>query len=209
MLLHYAPPPVIIGISGAAGAGKSFLAQHLAQTYGFRRFAFADPLKDMLRVILADFGFAPQQMTRWIEGDWKEDPCPALYGQSCRHALQTLGTEWGREMVHKNLWTGLLMARIAECPLVVVDDVRMDNEAEALLRYSADARIYRVIPQGDPVRHPGSHASERGIDRSLITADIVHNFTPASLAGEVSAKIATPLALREIPVGSTLALRGS
>jgi hypothetical protein len=40
----------------------------------------------------------------------------------------TLGTEWGRDLVHADIWTRLWAAR-AECfPLVVADDVRFPNE---------------------------------------------------------------------------------
>ncbi len=195
--------PVIIGIAGAAGAGKSFLAKSLCHKYGFRRFAFADPLKDMLRVLLMDFGYTLEQTVRWIEGDWKEDECPALHGQTCRRALQTLGTEWGRQLVHPRLWTNLLVGRLDGVPYVVVDDVRMDNEAEALLQYSPASYIYRVVTTKAPARHPGEHASELGITPSLITADIVHDFTPDRLMREVEKKIATPLNLREHPGGPT------
>ncbi len=193
----------IIGIAGAAGAGKSFLAQMLCHKFGFTRFAFADPLKDMLRVLLMDYGYTREQTVRWIEGDWKEVACPALHGQTCRYALQTLGTEWGRNLVHNRLWTNLLVARIEGTPLVVVDDVRMDNEAEALLQYEPGAVIYRVVPTFAPSRHPGEHASELGINRALITADIVHDFTAKSMEEQVMSKIAAPLNLREIPYRGT------
>ena len=45
-----------------------------------------------------------------------------------------LGTAWGRESVHENLWVDLLMAQIerSESHLVVIDDVRFPNESTAI-----------------------------------------------------------------------------
>ncbi len=38
----------LIGLVGRAGAGKTTVAKHLCERYGFVRVAFGDPLKVML-----------------------------------------------------------------------------------------------------------------------------------------------------------------
>lgn len=197
--------PIIIGLSGAGGSGKSTLANLLVVRYGAVRMAFADPLKDMLRVILETFGYTPDQCTRWIDGDLKEQPCAALDGKTSRQAQQYLGTEYGRDLISQRLWTNLLLARLdaldADKTLVVVDDVRMDNEADLLLSYGwSAAGIYRLAPMSEARRHPPKHRSEEGISKHLITADIVHDFTAASLEAELQAKIVKPFKLQ--PVGA-------
>jgi hypothetical protein len=197
--------PVIIGLGGEAGSGKSTLANILVTRYGFTRMAFADPLKDMLRVILIEFGYQPDHAMRWIDGEFKEVPCPALDGKSCREALQKLGTEWGRDQISQKLWINLLMARLdgldASVTHVVVDDVRMDNEADALLAYSwSPCGIYRMVPKGDPRRHPPRHRSEVGVSSHLISGDIVHDYTMQALEAELQAKIVTPFHLK--PTGA-------
>lgn len=192
--------PLIIGLGGAGGSGKSTLANILVTRFGFVRMAFADPLKDMLKVILVAYGFTPDQCDRWIDGDLKEEPCPALDGKTCRFALQKLGTEWGRDEISQRMWINVLLARIDNLDpsktRLVVDDVRMDNEAEALLSYGwSVAGIYRMLPLGEARRHPPRHRSEEGVSSHLIAGDIVHDFTLQSLEAELQAKIIKPFGL--------------
>lgn len=115
---------MIIGLTGRAGSGKSTVAAHLADR-GYKRIRFADPLKDMMRALGLD--------ERHIEGDLKEVPCPLLAGKTPRHAMQTIGTEWGRGLIHPDLWVNAWAARAANDNLVVAEDVRFPNE-EATIR---------------------------------------------------------------------------
>lgn len=186
--------PTIIGLTGAAGTGKSTISHELVRRYGFTRLAFADPVKGMLQVFLASYGMPAHLIQRHIDGDLKEEPCAALDGQSCRRALQTLGTEWGREKMHTDLWTHHLGARLASLPpeqfaRVVIDDVRMNNEAEYLLNnFGLGVEILKVMPfGGGQRRHPPKHASELGISSELITGYVSHDFTMESLTKSLDA----------------------
>jgi len=144
--------PSLLGISGRIGSGKSEAAKTLIDG-GWVNIKMAGPLKDMLRAIgLTD---------RHIEGDLKEVPCDILGGQTPRHAMKTLGKEWGRECIHPDLWTILARARIvtalaAGCN-VVVDDVRFENEA-ALIR-----DLGGLVLGIDRGGQSGGHVSEGGI----------------------------------------------
>jgi dephospho-CoA kinase len=40
----------IVAILGVAGSGKTLVARHLVEAYGFQRTRFAGPLKNMLKV---------------------------------------------------------------------------------------------------------------------------------------------------------------
>lgn len=115
---------IIIGLSGLAGSGKSFAANHLIKNHGFTLVKFASPLKNMLRAI----GMTESE----IEGEDKERPAEWLCGKSPRHAMQTLGTEWGRDCIGENFWVDLWKRRVQEFDRVVCDDVRFANEAAAL-----------------------------------------------------------------------------
>lgn len=147
---------MIIALCGAAGAGKTTVAQHLVATRGFTRLRFADPIKDMLRAM----GLHDAE----LDGGLKETPTPLLCGHTPRHAMQTLGTEWGRDCVGAGLWVAVMAARLERLalelapalPQVVVDDVRFPNEL-ALLR-DRGALVVRVDRPDAP--GAGSHASE-------------------------------------------------
>lgn len=117
----------IIGFCGPMGAGKTTAADYLLGQ-GFFRVKMAAPLKNMLKAI----GLTDQH----IEGNLKEEPCDLLCGKTPRFAMQTLGTEWGRDMIGESIWTNLWAIqtkRLIDAGVnVVVDDVRFPNELLAL-----------------------------------------------------------------------------
>ena len=121
--------PLVIGLSGFAGSGKSTVASILEEKHGFVRIRFAGPLKDMLRQIgLTDYE---------LEGDGKEVPNAILQGKTPRYAMQTLGTEWGRDLVGPLFWSKVweqsVIASLREGARgIVVDDLRFPNELETL-----------------------------------------------------------------------------
>jgi hypothetical protein len=79
-------PPIIIGLAGRAGVGKDTVAEQLRDA-GFIRFAFAEPLRQMLVAHLDLHGFNPY----WInDRGFKETTLP-VFGRSVRQHLQTMG----------------------------------------------------------------------------------------------------------------------
>lgn len=117
----------IIAFTGLAGAGKSTAAFHLIQTHGWARVRFAGPLKAMM----AALGLSAAE----IEGERKELPCALLGGRTPRYAMQTIGTEWGRDIINEDLWIHAWRAALDRVPAgvpVVVDDCRFPNEAAAV-----------------------------------------------------------------------------
>lgn len=162
---------MIIGITGHLGSGKTEVAGILIE-HGFVRQRFAQPLKDMLRAV----GIGAD----YLDGALKEEPCPLLGGASARHAMQTLGTEWGRNLIHPDLWILIWRARVKECSLVVVDDVRFPNEAEAIL--SLGGAIWRVSRPGCD---GNGHISESYVDRLSVSQEILNNGTTDWLRRQV------------------------
>ena len=143
---------MIIGLTGLAGSGKSTAARYLVEKHGFTLVKFAGPLKSMMRALgLGD---------REIEGDLKEAPLAVLNYKTPRYAMQTIGTEWGRELIGENLWVNVAMAG-AEIVLrdggrVVIDDCRFSNEADAVRH--AGGSIVRLVRSGSGIA--GGHSSE-------------------------------------------------
>ena len=94
---RYAPSekmPLVIGIAGPARCGKDTAADFIIEEHPqYVKASFADPLKDMLRVGL---GLNAAQ----LYGNDKEG-VDHRYECSPRHIMQTLGTEWGRQLIHQ------------------------------------------------------------------------------------------------------------
>lgn len=119
----------IIVLCGPQRVGKSTAANALVRRYGFVRVSFADPLYDMLATLLC---ISLQELKQLP----KHEPLDLLEGKTLRHALQTLGTEWGRNNISEELWNNIALRRIkflqSKNVPVVVDDCRFYNEYESL-----------------------------------------------------------------------------
>jgi hypothetical protein len=157
----------LIGLCGVAGSGKTTVANILVEKYGFQRVAFADPLKDMLKAV----GFTHEQ----LYGSEKEVVVPDL-GVTPRHAMQTLGTEWGRQHIGTDFWVKLWMRKVQALRIkgidVVCDDIRFRNEAAAV-RSMGGGVIAVFRPTSTLKGYPEAlHSSETGM---LIPDRIVHN----------------------------------
>lgn len=165
-------PPMRIGFCGITGAGKSEAARHLIERHNFQRGKFAGALKAMLRALLAYRGVDSAMIERMVEGDFKESPTAALNGRSPRQAMETLGTEWGRQLVHRDIWINTEMDAKASIPCVVFDDVRYENEAEAIR--NAGGALIRIIRPGQESKATAGHTSAeyRGHVDYLIVNDV-------------------------------------
>lgn len=119
--------PLLIGLAGRAQVGKDTVGARLCDTHGLRRLAFADPIKDMAAAMLG-------VERHVLEAYPKEMELPDL-GVSPRMLYQTLGTDWGREMIGRDVWLKLarrqwsLACRDKGFAGTVITDVRMSNEA--------------------------------------------------------------------------------
>jgi dephospho-CoA kinase len=88
--------PRLIGLVGVRRSGKDTAAQIL-DNIGYRNIKFAEPLKAMLRTYLEYAGVNANHIERIIDGDLKEASREVFGHRSARYAMQTLGTEWGRQ----------------------------------------------------------------------------------------------------------------
>ena len=143
----------LIGLIGRARSGKDTVAGYLCRRHRFTQDAFADPMKEMLEVAFGDL---------FRDGD-REAPLPWL-GKSPRQLMQTLGTEWGRNQVHQDLWTLLMEQKILREKAIeeagfkvsmVISDVRFHNEADMILRHGGE--LWHIQRDGASV---AEHISE-------------------------------------------------
>jgi hypothetical protein len=169
MVHPHLPPLVLIGLAGSAGAGKSTAARHLREDHEFERLRFAGPLKAMIRALLEAQGVGLATAIRMTDGDLKEVPTKYLGGRTPRYAMQTLGTEWGRDLIAADFWLSAAREMIAKERLeslarhdsearIVFDDVRFANEAEFIR--ALGGRVIRITRADAQPSVGAAHASE-------------------------------------------------
>lgn len=159
----------LIGLMGKARVGKDTVAKHLHKRHLSNLRAFADPLKAMLE---AAFGNQFRTGDRELPIDW--------LGKSPRQLMQTLGTEWGRQAVHPELWVLLAERQWATHTAsrfnrengvnLVFTDVRFHNEADMILRHGGE--LWQILrPEASAVN---GHVSEQADWRNY-APHLIHN----------------------------------
>jgi hypothetical protein len=173
--------PLIVGISGLAGSGKDTAASFLVRNHSFVRIGVADVMKRFCKEVL---DFDDKQL--WGSslhrnaGDGRYTR-PDGVSLSARHALQLLGTEWGREC-YPDVWIeyalrvgqtlldnpgmaytpedGLHMGRDPRKPYrgVVFSDIRFKNEMAAVRE--AGGFLARLRRGSGLPGSAGKHATE-------------------------------------------------
>jgi hypothetical protein len=164
--------PLLIGITGAAGAGKDTLADHISKVFGHVKYSLASPIKQLLN---ERFGWTDEM---WADREWKESDNPECGRRadweeynyfSPRTWAQWLGTEVGREIGGQDVWVNLMLHewRMSSSGLVV-PDVRFDSEAANIL--NRGGVVVKVVRSAaEPVN---AHVSEKGVQSKLISATI-------------------------------------
>lgn len=151
---------MIVGIAGKAGAGKDTIGDYLIKHRGFVKVSFAFALKKAVAAILNC------SVEKMDDRDWREKIIPEL-GVSPRYMMQTLGTEWGRQMVNENIWVHLAMERAklheSDNLNVVITDVRFPNEVQAI--QEAGGIVIWVSRPNQPDIATADHASESAISQ--------------------------------------------
>lgn len=153
----------LVGIAGRARCGKDTAAQHFVNA-GWVRYAFADPIRAGLKAMLG--------LSDEFFGDELKEKEIGWLGCSPRYLMQTLGTEWGRELVGANVWC-LYAQRVMEdvrvlgCCGMVVSDVRFETEAR-WIRDNGGVVIHLYRHDTPPV---AGHVSEAGI--AVLDGDVV------------------------------------
>lgn len=168
--------PALIGITGAARAGKDTLGSGLALHAGFVRLSFAQPIRAFVADLL---GLTVPELE-----PIKEVSQSVLGGKTPRFAMQTLGTEWGRCMMDSDLWVRAAITKAAywrdQGRPVAITDVRFPNEAEAIRDAGGD--VIKITRPGYGLSGQASvHVSEQGIPKSLVSVELVNNADRDSL----------------------------
>lgn len=184
--------PLLIGVYGRARSGKDTAADYLAKRLTLYKYAFAEPLKTMLKSVFGD---------HFHEGD-RSGICPET-GVSYRVMMQTLGTEWGR-VLNENVWVNLVGKKwdwvqrgcpfdtpVGEVSNVWLGDVPISSQGMVLsdVRFNSEAEWIRdhgglvVYIHRDAEKQVGvlGHASELGICPTLVDYTVDNNGTLSQL----------------------------
>ena len=169
----------LIGLTGLAQSGKSTVAHYLKST-GFHEDSFAAPIRrciaDILCITLEE-----------LEVN-KETLFPG-FGATPRRMMQTLGTEWGRNIIQNNLWLRALERRIKYSTTqqpTVLSDIRFENEADFIRDLGGEIwHIHR------PSIVRSDHISEAGIQRKTGDALLMNENDVADLINQVACLLET------------------
>ena len=128
--------PVIIGLAGGKGSGKTTLAKHIITTdflyKSWKILSFAQPIKDALSSMLriGIHYFTNEQLKeKSLKDKTGIDITP-------RQLMQLFGTEFGRHLVHKDIWIKLMESEIRKYynkgVSIIIDDIRFQNEVDLI-----------------------------------------------------------------------------
>lgn len=148
---------MLLGFTGLKRCGKDTATAYVLSKFKkSSQLMLADPMKRGLMVM---FGFTWEQ----VNGiNYDREQIEPDYGVSIRHMLQTLGTEWGRNMLNENVWLNRQAALMAEDPhtIYVMSDVRFENEANFCRKHGT---LIHIIADKDHLGDEDSHESEAGL----------------------------------------------
>lgn len=176
-------PNKIIAICGPSSSGKSTLAKLIQKNDGGVVTSFSHPIKVIIFDLICFQGCNPDIATRMIFGDLKEITTEYLCGRTPRYAMQTLGTEWGRNLLHADIWVNVWkrnLGFIVDRHDVIVDDLRFLSEERAIRTFENNV-IVRIARKGD--KTAGDHSSEKEYTRICTDVMITNDSTPEDMYG--------------------------
>lgn len=148
---------MIIGLAGKVGAGKTTIAKMMEERDGFVIRTYAYPLKKSLSALTG------LSMNYFTDIKLKEIPLDVI-GKSPRQLMQLMGTEFVRDLVHKDFWTHRMAQTLNNMDStvdVVIDDCRFENET-ALVRSMGGTVVHLLRDYGQVTTHM-SHVSENSL----------------------------------------------
>lgn len=141
----------IIGLAGYKGSGKSTASKYLVDKYGYKELAFAEPLKEICRIL---FSFNDEQ----LYGS-KKEKIDDFWLQSPRKIFQFIGTELFRDRIGEILpfiedrfWISVLKRKIlsiveesgTDDVKLVISDIRFLNEYLFISHILADKDFLKI-----------------------------------------------------------------
>jgi hypothetical protein len=166
------------------GSGKTTVARHLSDYWGYAIVPLAEPMRDMVTAFLRSFNVLPKDIAYLLQ-DGKEAPILRVPGApTARKLMQYLGTEWGRNCVHDQVWIAAWEATAQNYKYVVTDDCRFLNEYKTI-KSIPGAQVWRITRQSAKVT--SSHTSEGELDDVAVDHELTNDGTVAELHAKIDA----------------------
>jgi hypothetical protein len=166
----------VIGVHGPLNGGKDTVASLLMELRPgtFTTYAFARPLKQAGKIL---FGFTDEQ----LEDRILKEAVDPFWGFTPRKAMQLLGTEFGRDMLRKDIWIKRAEREVemnkARGLKTIITDVRFENEAEWIRSLGEKAGLIYLEVTNLVRDEKYNHASEAGITKAINDVTIQNDKT--------------------------------
>lgn len=133
--------PTLVGLHGAAGAGKATVAAHLCDVHDFRSYALADPIRQLLRQ-LDPLLSATESLRPLVDNHgWAGAQGHRIHGPEVNRLVNALRTDVGTDVFTPDVWLRRIeAAATADADLlgpapVVITDITSQLEAQWVLEH--------------------------------------------------------------------------
>jgi len=114
--------PTTIALIGANATAKAVTAQYLSEAYGYKHLPLQAPVRLLVEKLLLAYGHDSESVNYHL-CHAPNEPLSRLPGEpTTRYLLQTLASDWGRSIVHRDIWLCAWQHLASDYPGVVVDD---------------------------------------------------------------------------------------
>jgi hypothetical protein len=190
---------MIIGIIGNKNAGKDTIGQYLCEKFGYTRYAFGDPVKQVCKTIfsLSDEQLNDRKLKETIDPRWDISP---------RHMFQRIGTEFAQfelfklfpeikqKLKYRELWVDVFEKWYQKSENkvnpVVITDVRFKHEVQKIK--DLGGIILKVNRNNNANDCHISELELNRIPKNLIDYIIDNNYTIDDLYSQIDTIIYIP-----------------
>lgn len=151
--------------------------------------SFADPMREAVIPIAAPFVEGGEdEVRRWFADERKDRQNIPVLDVTLRFLLQTIGTSWGRETIHPDLW--VLIAkhtarRHRASYTTIIDDLRFENEYAMIKKQGG--LLVRIERPDAPVSGNFWHKSEARLEHLPFDVTLRNTGSLLDLRSQVAA----------------------